>query len=128
MIFSGLIRVNRDQMGRRDYSENDVEWVKFIQRLKDTGMLLRDIKNYSDLRYQGDSTMEERMELLIRHRESVVIQNVFDILQNMQQSNCFQIACRQRQIPHRLQTAKECFPRYEIQDNPGNRVKTLIQR
>ena len=38
----GLLRVNRDPAGRRDYSEDDIEWVKFLQRLKDTGMLLRD--------------------------------------------------------------------------------------
>lgn len=68
----GLIHVDRDGNGRRNYCENDVEWVKFITRLKDTGMLLRDIKKYSDLRYQGDETMEERMELLIQHRESVL--------------------------------------------------------
>lgn len=68
----GLLRVNRDSGGRRDYSEDDIEWVKFIQRLKDTGMLLRDIKHYSDLRYQGDDTMAERMKLLIQHRKSVV--------------------------------------------------------
>lgn len=43
-----------------------------IKRLKDTGMLLRDIKYYSELRYEGDGTMEERMELLARHRKSVV--------------------------------------------------------
>ena len=63
----GLIRVERDPGGRRDYREADVEWVKFIKRLKDTGMLLRDIKYYSDLRYAGDQTMPERMELLLWH-------------------------------------------------------------
>ncbi len=68
----GLLRVSRDSAGRRDYSADDIEWVKFIRRLKDTGMLLRDIKHYSDLRYQGDDTMAERMELLVRHRKSVV--------------------------------------------------------
>lgn len=68
----GLLRVSRDNAQRRDYSEDDIEWVKFIKRLKDTGMLLRDIKHYSDLRYQGDDTMAERMDLLIQHRKSVV--------------------------------------------------------
>lgn len=68
----GLLRVSRDSAGRRDYSADDIEWVKFIRRLKDTGMLLRDMKHYSDLRYQGDGTMAERMELLIQHRKSVV--------------------------------------------------------
>ena len=70
----GLIRVSRDRAGRRDYSEEDIEWVKFIQRLKDTGMLLRDIRHYSDLRYEGDATMKERMELLLQHRKSVMEQ------------------------------------------------------
>ena len=68
----GLLHVERDCGGRRDYSADDIEWVKFIQRLKNTGMLVRDMKHYSDLRYQGDETMEERMELLIHHRKSVV--------------------------------------------------------
>lgn len=64
----GLIRVERDSAGRRDYREEDVQWVKFIQRLKDTGMLLREIRRYSDLRYQGDETMKERLEILVQHR------------------------------------------------------------
>ncbi len=62
----------RDTSGRRDYSEADVEWARFLQRLKDTGMLLRDIRHYSDLRYERDATMEERMQLLIQHRTSVL--------------------------------------------------------
>lgn len=67
-----LLRVNRDSSGNREYNTDDIEWVKFIKRLKDTGMLLRDIKHYSELRYQGDNTMEERMKLLVHHRKSVV--------------------------------------------------------
>ena len=42
----GLIRVNRDDVGRRCYEESDIEWIKFIKRLKDTGMLLKDIREY----------------------------------------------------------------------------------
>lgn len=66
--------MGRDSAKRRDYSEEDIEWVKFIQRLKETGMLLRDIRYYSDLRYEGDATIEERMELLLQHRKSVMEQ------------------------------------------------------
>lgn len=68
----GLLHVERDGNGQCDYREADVEWVKFITRLKNTGMLLRDIKQYSDLRYQGDDTMEERMKLLLCHRNVVL--------------------------------------------------------
>lgn len=64
----GLIRVKRDAANRRDYSESDAEWVKFLQRLKNTGMSLKDMKRYSDLRYEGSSTIAERLELLKKHR------------------------------------------------------------
>lgn len=36
----GLIRVRCNNAGRRCYDESDMEWIKFIKRLKDTGMLL----------------------------------------------------------------------------------------
>ncbi|RHR30752.1 MerR family transcriptional regulator [Clostridium sp. AF19-22AC] len=70
----GLIRVSRDPIGRRCYEQGDIEWVKFIQRLKDTGMLLRDIEKYSKLRYEGAATMPERLEMLQEHRLYVLEQ------------------------------------------------------
>lgn len=60
--------MERDAANRRDYSENDIEWVKFLQRLKNTGMSLKDMKRYSDLRYEGNSTISERLELLKKHK------------------------------------------------------------
>lgn len=69
-----LIKVARDSGGRRDYEESDIEWIKFIRRLKETGMLLKDIKQYSELRYLGKSTMPERLEILQEHRKYVLEQ------------------------------------------------------
>lgn len=63
-----LITPKRLDNGRRCYSENDINWVQFIKRLKDTGMPIKDIKKYAHLRAIGDSTMKERMDLLIQHR------------------------------------------------------------
>ncbi|MBI4857515.1 MAG: MerR family transcriptional regulator [Acetobacterium woodii] len=67
-----LIAVSRDERGRRSYDENEIEWIRFIQRLKETGMLLRDIKKYSDLRAEGDKTIPERLEMLEQHRVFVI--------------------------------------------------------
>lgn len=72
----GLLHVQRDEAGRRVYEEKDIEWIRFIQRLKDTGMLLKDIENYAALRYEGDKTMEERMILLQKHRSYVQSQQL----------------------------------------------------
>lgn len=81
----GLIRVNRDSAGRRCYADSDIAWVAFIQRLKCTGMLLKDIKNYADLRYKGDSTMPERLAILQTHRGYVLGQQAqwAEYLQNL---------------------------------------------
>jgi len=70
----GLIRVQRDSGGRRDYLEGDVEWIKFIRRLKETGMLLKDIRRYSELRCAGSETMPQRLEMLEAHRKYVLDQ------------------------------------------------------
>lgn len=69
-----LIKVARDKNGRRDYEESDIEWIKFIRRLKETGMLLKDIQKYSKLRYEGNGTMPDRLEMLQVHRQYVLEQ------------------------------------------------------
>lgn len=64
-----LISPERNSSNRRQYSEKDVTWVEFIKRLKDTGMPIKEIRQYAILRATGDSTLNERMEMLIQHRE-----------------------------------------------------------
>ncbi|HPJ90144.1 MAG TPA: MerR family transcriptional regulator [Thermotogota bacterium] len=64
-----LIIPERNSSNRRRYSDKDIVWIDFIKRLKDTGMPIKQIRLYAELRATGDSTLEERMELLIRHRE-----------------------------------------------------------
>ena len=92
-----LLRVSRDQSGWRDYAESDIKWIKFIRRLKDTGMPLREIQRYSALRYAGDGTMTERLEMLLVHRQYVLEQQQkwTGYLQNLDEK----IAFYRRSIP-----------------------------
>ncbi|MCI9579327.1 MAG: MerR family transcriptional regulator [Oscillibacter sp.] len=70
----GLLRAARDGGGRRDYGEEDVAWIQFLRRLKETGMPLGDIRRYADLRASGDASLAERLEMLRVHREYVLEQ------------------------------------------------------
>lgn len=72
----GLLKVDRDKNGRRLYKVSDIEWIKFIRRLKETGMLIKDIRHYSELRYLGSSTMPERLKILQIHRKYVLEQQL----------------------------------------------------
>lgn len=64
----GLLEPQRDTNGRRQYSDGDLRWCAFIKRIKATGMPLSTIKDYSDLRRQGDSTIDKRIGLLEQQR------------------------------------------------------------
>jgi DNA-binding transcriptional MerR regulator len=59
--------ISRNDSGHRDFSENDILWAEFINRLKETGMPLEQIKKYAVLRKQGEHTAGARMKLLINH-------------------------------------------------------------
>ncbi len=67
----GLIQRIIRKGGKREYAEEDLGWIEFIQRLKATGMPLSRIRVYSDLRYRGDSTISERKRLLQEHQQQL---------------------------------------------------------
>ena len=66
-----LITPKRNSSNRRCYSDKDLAWTYFIKRLKDTGMPIKEIQRYAKLRAEGDLTLNERMEMLTVHRESL---------------------------------------------------------
>jgi DNA-binding transcriptional MerR regulator len=62
---------DRDRSSRRDYDASILVWIEFLGRLKTTGMPIRDMLLYAELRDRGSGTEAERRSLLERHRESV---------------------------------------------------------
>ncbi len=66
-----LITPDRKSNGRRVYKEKDIIWIQFIKRLKDTGMPIKEIKKYAELRSDGESTMTERMVMLTHHKNKL---------------------------------------------------------
>ena len=66
-----LITPKRNSSNRRCYSDKDLAWIEFIKRLKDTGMPIKEVQHYAELRTKGDLTLNERMEMLTVHRESL---------------------------------------------------------
>ncbi|TGA96667.1 MerR family transcriptional regulator [Sporolactobacillus shoreae] len=69
-----LIVPERDSHNQRRYTEKDKTWIDFILRLKETAMPIREIRKYAKLRYEGDQTMKERLEMLRLHRQSILEQ------------------------------------------------------
>ncbi|EHY9331641.1 MerR family transcriptional regulator [Listeria innocua] len=67
-----LILPKRNEINRRIYDSSDITWINFLKKLKQTGMPIKDIKEYAKLRYLGDQTIEQRMTLLYKQYDILV--------------------------------------------------------
>lgn len=56
--------VKRNENGIRIYDSEDVEWIKFACRLRETGMSITEMKKFAQLVIQGDESKNERIKLL----------------------------------------------------------------
>ena len=64
--------VFRDEAGRRVYTERHVAWLEFLNRLKESGMSLRDMRAYTALVTEGEASLSRRRAFLRAHRRRVV--------------------------------------------------------
>jgi DNA-binding transcriptional MerR regulator len=67
-----LKAVERAASGHRRYSERDVSWVLFLTKVRQTGMPIRQMRDYAGLVRAGRGNEDERLALLEAHREAVV--------------------------------------------------------
>ncbi|GEA17566.1 MerR family transcriptional regulator [Moorella sp. E306M] len=69
----GLIpRVNRNESGIRDYTEEDCKWIEFIKCMRSAGVQVETLIEYVTLVQQGDETIEARKQILIEQREKLL--------------------------------------------------------
>lgn len=69
----GLIPpINRKSGGVRDYSEEDLGWIEFIKCMRNAGLSIDSLINYTNLYQIGNGTEEERKEILKKEREQLM--------------------------------------------------------
>ena len=66
--------VERSSGGVRVFKDSDYEWLQVIGCLKKTGMQLKDIKYFIEMAMQGDETIDPRLALIVKQKESVKVQ------------------------------------------------------
>jgi DNA-binding transcriptional MerR regulator len=64
----------RDKNNNRLFNEESVNWLIGVKILKQCGMSIEAIKTYADLCIKGDSTIQERYEIILRQKEHAVLQ------------------------------------------------------
>lgn len=63
--------VKRGSNGHRVYDENDLEWIDIICCLKNTDMPIHEMREFVALSMQGDSTLKQRLEIVLAHQARV---------------------------------------------------------
>lgn len=63
--------VSRNDSGIRLFTESDINQIKTICCLKDTGMPMKEIKQHTHFCMEGSKSIDSRKELLLEHREIV---------------------------------------------------------
>ncbi len=66
-----LDAVARATSGHRRYAAKDLAWLEFLTRLRMTGMSIRHMQEFAELRRRGDATIAERRALLEAHQQAV---------------------------------------------------------
>ena len=92
--------VERSESGIRQFTDADLEWLSTICCLKDTGMPLKEIKEYIDLFLEGTSTLETRRQIFIDHRVRL-LKKIEELEKNLEM------------VEHRIQFYDEACAIYE---------------
>lgn len=67
--------IDRASNGHRRYSPNDIRWIGFLNKLRLTGMPIRQMQQYAELvRSHPDDAFHERRQILEAHRQTVLDQ------------------------------------------------------
>ncbi len=72
--------VSRNKSGNRDYSSEDCQRIEFVKCMRSAGLSIETLIKYSSLLAQGDETLKEREELLVRERNS--LEERISVMQN----------------------------------------------
>ena len=70
---AGLIDpIDRAESGHRRFTDEDLDWIRFVTQLRATGMPIRRLQEYAALRRGNGGTKKRQLALLEKHRADVV--------------------------------------------------------
>jgi DNA-binding transcriptional MerR regulator len=67
----GLVIVARDSAGHRRYDAAAVRRLVFLTRMRTSGMSISDLRRYVELVDAGETTVPERLDMMLEHRDTL---------------------------------------------------------
>ena len=66
--------ISRTIQKYRQYSDEDIEWIKMIQCLRGADVPIRSIKQYASLLRQGSATIAQRYDMVLSYKKEIEAQ------------------------------------------------------
>ena len=73
--------IEKKENGTRVFKDEDFKGLEIIACMKNSGMPIKDIKRYMDMCMEGDSTLQDRLDVFLERQE--IVKQQIDELNNI---------------------------------------------
>ena len=117
-LLPGVKRVN----GRRVFEDKDFKWLRVLNCMKKINMPIDKIKAYVELAEKGDSTLQERFDMILEQKEIVLgqIDELKNCLKEFEYKEWYYTEAIKAGTEKVVENVTLCSPTLEVDTIPKN--------
>jgi len=117
-LLPGVKRVN----GRRVFENKDFKWLRVLNCMKKINMPIDKIKAYVELAEKGDSTLQERFDMILEQKEIVLgrIDELKNCLKEFEYKEWYYTEAIKAGTEKVVENVTSCSPTLEVDTIPKN--------
>lgn len=117
-LLPGVKRVN----GRRVFEDKDFKWLRVLNCMKKINMPIDKIKAYVELAEKGDSTLQERFDMILEQKEIVLgrIDELKNCLKEFEYKEWYYTEAIKAGTSKVVENVTSCSPTLEVDTIPKN--------
>ena len=118
-LLPGVKRVN----GRRVFEDKDFKWLRVLNCMKKINMPIDKIKAYVELAEKGDSTLQERFDMILEQKEIVLgrIDELKNCLKEFEYKEWYYTEAIKAGTEKVVENVTLCSPTLEVDTIPKNK-------
>ena len=118
-LLPGVKRVN----GRRIFEDKDFKWLRVLNCMKKINMPIDKIRAYVELAEKGDSTLQDRFDMILEQKEIVLgqIAELKDCLKEFEYKEWYYTEAIKAGTEKVVENVTSCSPTLEVDTIPKNK-------
>jgi DNA-binding transcriptional MerR regulator len=118
-LLPGVKRVN----GRRVFEDKDFKWLRVLNCMKKINMPIDKIKAYVELAEKGDSTLQERFDMILEQKQIVLgqIDELKNCLKEFEYKEWYYTEAIKAGTEKVVENVTSCSPTLEVDTIPKNK-------